>query len=98
MPTPPFIVIKLRAGWALVGDGRSVAWYGHRSTVDLPRGARFVPALRLPPVADEDATPAETELARYVHLQLATDMTAQQAVALAGTWTFVESARLPPAD
>lgn len=98
MPTQPFIVIKLRAGWTLVGDGRSVSWYGHRSTVDLPGGARLMPALRLPPVPEGEATPAELELARYVHLLLPDNVGTEAALALAATWTFVERATEPPPE
>jgi len=98
MPKQPFIVIKLRAGWSLVGDGRSVVGYGQRTTVDLPSGARLVPALRLPPVPEDEATPAEIELARYVHLLLPPGMSTGAALVMIGGWTFVERATEPPGE
>ena len=92
-----FIVVKFRAGCALLGDGRSVLVGGRRRAVDLPSGARLVPALRIPPANVDDLTEAERELSRYVHLRLPPDLPIDEALQLARGWDFVERAEPAPA-
>jgi len=94
---PPFIVIKLKTGWALEPGGTRLKAGARRAAPELPAGAELVPALPVQPQARGKASPAERELARFVHLRLPDGAPVGEALALARGWAFVERADLPPA-
>lgn len=96
-PAPcPFVVLKLKPGWAFDADTAQVRRRGERVQLLLPPGARLRAALVLPPLARQRRSAAERELARYVHLQPPPAMAPEHALALVRDWDFVESAELLP--
>jgi len=91
----PFIVIKLKPGWALEPGHASVKARSQRITPELPAGAELVPAIPLPPARGKPAA-AERELARFIHLRLPAGVSPGEALVLARSWRFVERAEMPP--
>lgn len=96
MATPPFIVIRLRRGWALGNDACSLVRDGQRTAVELPAGARLTPALVVPPPEDGAPTAAETEIARYLHLHLPVGADLATALQQVAAWPGVGRVALPP--
>jgi len=96
MSTPPFIVIHLQPGWVLGADAASLVHRGRSTVLDLPTGAWLVPALEVPPPEQGRRTPAEHEIARYLHLHLPAGLDAEHMLARAATWPGVERVTLPP--
>ncbi len=96
MPTPGFIVIRLRRGWALGGDGCSLVRDGQRTAVDLPAGAWLTLALAVPPPDEGASTAAETEIARYLHLHLHAGADVGAALQQVAAWPGVGRVALPP--
>lgn len=90
-----FIEIRLRPGWRLGEDQRSVrrASPSLRVPLALLPGSVLKPALALPaPPEGQGPWPVEVELARYVHLHLPADQPLDDALTLARLWPFVERA------
>lgn len=96
----PFVLLQLRRGWRLDAGGLR-----HRQRRQpLPpdwllatlQGARLRPALPLAAVRRVGRTPAERELARWVHLLPPAGAAPGDWLVRARAWPFVESARLPP--
>jgi hypothetical protein len=91
-----FIEIRLRPGWRLGEDQRSVRRDSPALRVPLALlpGAVLSPALPLPPLPDGHTPwPAEAELARFVHLRLPEGGALDDALTLARLWPFVERAQ-----
>lgn len=86
------MVIKLKPGWALDPALPGFRQRGKRMAVSLPEGARLAPALAIDAVPRP--TPAEREIARFVHLHWPDAQALQQALALAQSWPCVERASL----
>lgn len=97
MPPAPFLVLKLKPGWAFDVDAAVATRRGTRVQLLLPPGARLCAALVLPPSARRSRSAAEREIARYLHLWPPAGMAPAAALALARDWAFVESAE-PCAD
>jgi hypothetical protein len=90
----PFIVIKLKPGWALDHDGGSIRRRGLGVVTSLPAGSSLVAALPLKRPVRGSRTLAELELARYVHLLLPAGLAADAVLKQARAWAFVERAEL----
>ncbi len=90
-----FIEIRLRPGWRLGEDQRSVRRESpalHVPLALLP-GSVLKSALALPsPPEGQRALPVEVELARYLHLHLPAGEPLDDALTLARLWPFVDRA------
>lgn len=89
---PPFLVLKLKPGWAFDVDAAVATRRGQRVQLMLPVGARLRAALVLPPSARRRRNAAEREIARYLHLWPPAGTAPEAALALVRDWSFVESA------
>lgn len=87
------MVVKLKSGWSLDTQQSLFKRRGQQIVPWLPTGARLKPAL--PIEAPPRLTPAERELARYVHLHWPDAPSPEDALALARSWPCVERAELP---
>lgn len=96
MSMPPFIVIRLQPGWALGADAASLVHRGRSTALDLPSGAWLAPALDVPPPEHGQRTPAEHEIARYLHLHLPAGLGGEDMLARVATWPGVGRVTLPP--
>jgi hypothetical protein len=92
MPPAPFLVLKLKPGWAFDVDAAVATRHGVRVQLLLPPGARLRAALVLPPSARHRRSAAEREIARYVHLLPPPAMAPALVLALVRDWAFVERA------
>jgi len=90
-----FIVIKLKSGWVFDAASGAIKRQGRAVQPVLPQGMQLVPALAVRLPHRGQPTPAERELARFVHLQLPDAAAADQALALVRSWPFVERAEVP---
>ena len=90
-----FIVIKLKPGWAFDAASGAVRRSGRVLQPAVPQGMKLVPALAVPLPPHGRPTPAERELARFVHLMLADESVVDEALALVRDWPFVERAERP---
>lgn len=84
------MVVKLKPGWRLDLAQALFRRRAQQVVPCLPAGARLRPALSI-----DDAgapTPAERELARFVHLHWPDAPSTEDALALARSWPCVERA------
>jgi hypothetical protein len=92
------VVIKLKPGWAFEPDSGRVVHGKLGVLPSLPPGARLQPVIHIPPPPRGwQRTPAEMELARYLHIEGAPGGAEEELLDTVRGWSFVERVDRDPA-